>query len=107
MVSAGHEDPTRSAFTPAFTNGFLIRRTLFVVRETRLASKMSITLGVADSDGGESARGSRHTIATRLVTHVHNVLPRPVVTFFTYILFRQRTRYIHDHVIVLFDIKVE
>ena len=64
MVSARHEGPTPSAISPAFTNGFLIRGALLVVRETCLDPEMSITFGAGDSDGGECARGARHTIAT-------------------------------------------
>ena len=57
MVSACHDDPTRSATSSAFINGFLIRGMLFVVRETRLAPKMSIRFGSGNSDSGEDARG--------------------------------------------------
>jgi len=83
MVSARHEGPTRSAISPASINGILIRRTLFVVRETRLDPKISITFGAGNSDSGEGARGARHTIATRLVTHVRNVSPVPFLACFT------------------------
>ena len=44
MVSARHEGPTLSTISPTFTVGFLIRVTLFVVRETRVAPEMSVTL---------------------------------------------------------------
>ena len=43
MVSARHEDPTRSATSPALTNGFLIRGNKLIFRETRLAPKMFVT----------------------------------------------------------------
>ena len=52
MVSARHEGPTRSATSSAFTNGFLIQSTLFVVRETRLVPKMSVTFGGWNSESG-------------------------------------------------------
>jgi len=78
-----------------------------VVRETRLAPKMSITFGAENSDSEEGARGARHTIDTRLVTHVRNVSPSLFVTCFTYVLLRHGARYIHDHVIVSFDIVTE
>jgi len=68
---------------------------------------MTITFEAGNSDNVEGARGIRHTIATRLVTHVHNVSPTPFVTCFTYVLLRHRARYIHDHVIVLINIIVE
>jgi len=57
MDSARHEENTRSAISPAFTNGYVIRGALFVVRETRLVPEISITFGAGDSDGGEGARG--------------------------------------------------
>jgi len=107
MVSARHEGPTRSATLPAFTNGFLIRCALLVVRETRLAPKMSITFGAGDSDGGEDARGARHTIATRLVTHVRNFSRTFFVTCFTHVLLRHRFPYIHESVTVSIDIVLE
>ena len=44
MVFTRQDHPTRSAISPAFTNGFLIRGTLFMVRETRVAPEMSIKL---------------------------------------------------------------
>ena len=106
-VSARQEGPTRSATSPAFTNGFLIRGALLVIRETRLAPKMTITFGPGDSDGEEGARGTGHTIATRLVTHVCNVSSTPVVTCFTHVPSRHDTRQVYDHMIVSFDIIVE
>jgi len=44
IVSARHEGPTLSTIPPTFTDGFLILGSLFVVRETRVAPEMSITL---------------------------------------------------------------
>ena len=82
-------------------NRFPIRRTLFVVRETRLAPEMSITLGAGNSDGGESARGARHTIATCLLTAVCGLTRARLVTCITNRPLRYCARYIHDHVILL------
>ena len=107
MVSARHEGPTRIATLPAFTKGSLIRCALLVVSQTRLAPDLSITSRAGDFDGGEGKRGARHIIATRFVTHVCNVSPTPFVTCITYVLLHHRARYIHDHVIVSFDIIVE
>ena len=78
-----------------------------MVRETRLAPEMSITLGAANSDGGEGARKARHTIATYLLTAVGGITRARIVTRITCVLLRHSARYIHDHVIVLFDIIVE
>jgi len=66
----------------AFTNGFLLRSAAFVVRETRAASKMSVTVGAGDSEGGESSRRHSHTIATRLVAFVCDVLSHSNFTCF-------------------------
>jgi hypothetical protein len=107
MVSARHDVPTRSAKSPAFTNGFLIRGALLVVCETRLASEMSITFGAGDSAVGEGARGARHTIAIRLVTHVRNVSTTPFVTCFTHVPSSHGSLQFYDHMIVSFDIIVE
>ena len=79
----------------------------FVVRETRLAPKMSITLGAGNSYGGEGARGARLTVTKCLVTAMCGFIRARFVACITYILLRHRARYIHDHVIVLFDIIVE
>ena len=65
---------TGRATSLALTYGFLIRGVLLVVRETRLAPKMSIKLGAGDSDGGEGARRPSHTITTCLVTEMCGVL---------------------------------
>ena len=78
-----------------------------MVRETRLTNEMSITLGAGNSDGGESARGTRHTIATYLVAAMCGFTRARFVTCITHKPIRRRASYIHDHVIVLFDIVVE
>ena len=44
IVPARHEGPTLGTISPMFTDGCLIRGTPFVVRETRVAPEMSITL---------------------------------------------------------------
>ena len=54
----------------------------------------------------EKAHGVRHTIVKRLVTYVRNVSPTPFLTCFTYVHLRHRARYIHDHVILSFDIVI-
>ena len=46
-----------------------------VVRKTRLAPKIPITIGAGDSDGGEGERGPSHTITTFLVTAMYGVSP--------------------------------
>jgi hypothetical protein len=78
-----------------------------VVRETRLAPEMSITLCKGYSDGGENAGGARHAIATRLLTAVCGFTRASFFTRTTHKPLRHRARYIHDHVTVLFDIIVE
>jgi len=45
-----------------------------VVRETRLAPKMSVTFGPGDSDGREGAQKPSHTIATILVADVCGII---------------------------------
>jgi len=49
---ASRERSTGRATSLALTNEFIIRGVLLVFRETRLAPKMSITLGAGNSDGG-------------------------------------------------------
>jgi hypothetical protein len=98
---------TGRAASFALTNGFLIRCALFVVRETRLAPKMSIAFGAGDSDGGEGARRPSQTITAGLVTAVCGFTRARFVTLFTHKPLRHRARYIHDHVIVSFDIVIE
>ena len=78
-----------------------------MVRETLLAPEMSITLSAGNSDGGEGARGASHTIATFMFTAMCGITRTRLFTCITYILLRHRGRYIHDHVIVLFDIIVK
>jgi len=51
MLLASHEHSTSRAASQALKNGFLIRSALLVVRETRSATKISITFGAVDSDG--------------------------------------------------------
>ena len=51
--------------------------------------------------------GARNTIATCLLTAMCGFTREPFVTYITYVLLRHRARYIHDHVIVLFDIIVQ
>jgi hypothetical protein len=55
-VSARQEDLTLSTTSPAFTDGFLFRRALFVVRVIRLNPEMSIKPSARYSDVGENAR---------------------------------------------------
>ena len=43
MAPARHECPTLSTISPKFSDWFLIRGTLFLVRETRVAPEMFIT----------------------------------------------------------------
>jgi hypothetical protein len=80
---------------------------LLVVRETSLAPKISITFGAGLSDGGESARRRSHIIATRLVTDVCVISYALFVTHFTHKPLPHRARYIHDHMIVSFDVIIE
>jgi hypothetical protein len=51
ILVASLERSTGRAASLALTNGFLIRGTVLVVRETRLAAGMSVTFGAGDSDG--------------------------------------------------------
>jgi len=51
-----------------------------VVHETSLVPEISITFSAGDSNGGESARGARHTVATHWLTHACNVSPTHFVT---------------------------
>ena len=78
-----------------------------MVRKRGLAPEMSIKLCASYSDGSENTRRTRHAIATRLLTAVVGITRARNFTCITYILFRHRARYIHHHVIVLFDIIVE
>jgi len=107
MVSALHEGPTLSTTSPALTDSFLVRRAMFVVRETRVTTVMTITPCARNSEFGEIARVARHTIATCLVTAMCGITRARFVTCITIILNRHRVRYIHDHVIVLFDVIVQ
>ena len=107
MRYATHYSSTGPARSLALANIFLIRRDLFVVRETLLAPEMSITLGAGNSDIGEGARGAHYTIATYMVTAVGGLTRAQFVTCIKYVLLPHRARYIHDHVIVLFEIIVE
>ena len=67
---ARHDGPTCNTISPAFTNGFLIRGTLSVVRETRLAPEMHITLCTGYSHASVNTCEDCHAIATRLLTAV-------------------------------------
>jgi len=78
-----------------------------VVRETRLAPEMSITLCTRYSDRDVDAGRASHAIATRLLTAVGGITRARFLTCITYVLLRHRARYIHDHVIVLFDVVIE
>jgi len=78
-----------------------------VVRETRLAPEMPITLCAGYSDGCENKWGSRHAIATLILTAMCGFTRARLVTRVTHKPLRHRARYINDHVIVLFDIIVE
>ena len=81
MVSARHEGFTRSATSSAFTNGFLFRGTLWFAKNAWLLKcLLHSEQGILTA---EKARGARHTIAIRSVTHVRNVSPTPFVTCFT------------------------
>ena len=53
---AYHERSTSREASLALTHGFLIQGVFLVLRETRLAPKMSNTFGAGISDVGESAR---------------------------------------------------
>ena len=61
FVSARHDGPTRSATSPAFTNGFLIRGIELMFRETSFAHEMSITFSTRNSDSGEGAWWAHYT----------------------------------------------
>jgi len=87
MVSERHKGPTRSAISPTFTNRFLIRGTLFVVRETCVAPEMSITLCTVYSDSCENTWRAHHTIATRLITALGGITRARFFTCITYVLF--------------------
>jgi hypothetical protein len=78
-----------------------------VVRENCLSPTMSITHGACDSDSGDGARRPSHTITTCVVTAVCDFTRAPFLTSFKHKSLRHRARYIHDHVIVLFDIIIE
>ena len=78
-----------------------------MVRETRYSPEMPITLGAGNSDVGEFSRCARHTIATCLLAAVGGFTRARFVTCIKHKPLRHRARYIHDHVIVLFDIIVE
>jgi len=107
MLQVSRECSTGLATSLTLANRFLIRGTLFVVRKTRSAPVISITLCTGYSDSGENTPRACHTIATRLLTAVGGIIRARFVTCITYLLFRHRARYIHDHVIVLFNIIVE
>jgi hypothetical protein len=51
ILVASLERSTDRATSLALKNGFLIRGTVLVIRETHLAPKMSVTFGAGDSDG--------------------------------------------------------
>jgi hypothetical protein len=78
-----------------------------MIRETSVAPEMSITLCARYSETCVNTWRARHAIATRLLKAVGGITRARFFTCITYILFRHRARYIHDHVIVLFDIIVE
>ena len=78
-----------------------------MVRETRLAPEMSITLCTGHSDRVLDAGWDSNAIATPLLKAVGGKTRARIFTCITYIFFRHRARYIHDHVLVLFDIIVE
>ena len=75
-----------------------------MVRETRLAPKMSITFGAGYSDGGEGARRPSHTIATLLVEDVCGITYAHFVKRFTHKSLRHLARYCYDQVMVSLDI---
>jgi len=100
MVSARHEGPTRSAISPAFTNGFLVRRTLWFAKHVWPLKCLTLH-GILTS---VKTRRARHTIATRLVAAMCGFTRAQFVTCITHKPLRHRARYIPDHVIVLFDI---
>jgi hypothetical protein len=101
MRYATHYSSTGPARSHALANIFLIRRDLFVVRETLLAPEMSIKHGEGNSDIGEGARGAHHTFATCMVTAVGGLTRAQFVTCIKYVLLRHRASYIHDHVSVV------
>ena len=105
MVSARHDDPTSSTTMSPLTNGFLMIGSLWFAKQAFqlkyvLHSEQGILTAV-------KAHGVRHTIVKRLVTYVRNVSPTHFLTCFIYVLLRHHARYIHDHVIVSFDIVIE
>jgi len=73
VIHATQKRSTGVATSLALANRFLIRGTLFMVRKTRLAPEMSITLSARYSDGSENTRRARHAIATRLLTAVGGI----------------------------------
>jgi len=77
-----------------------------MVRETRLAPEMSIN----SAQGILTAKKAHGGLAIQSV-HVWSQLcgvgSARFVTCFTHVRFRHGTRYIHDHVIVSFDIIVD
>ena len=86
---------------------YLIQGRLLYVRETHLAPKMSITFGSLDSDVGKGARRPSLTNTTFLVTAVWVFTCPGFIIRFTHKPLRHPARYIHDHVIVSFDIIIE
>jgi len=88
----------------SFTNGFFLYGSLLVFRVSRLVPKMSVTFGAGDSDVGERARTISPTVLTRLVANVCDITCTRFVTRFAHNLLRHSTRYIHDHMMVSFDI---
>ena len=78
-----------------------------MVRKTHLAPEMSITLCARYSDGSENTRRAGHAFATRMLTAMRGFTRARFVTCITHKPLRHRARYIHDHVVVLFDIILE
>ena len=78
-----------------------------MIRETRMAPEMSITLCTRYSHASVNFWGDRHAIATRQITAVGGSSRARILKCIIYEPLSHRARYIHDHAIVLFDIILE
>jgi len=107
VIAARHDPSARRATSLSFAHGKILLGALFVVSETRVASKMSVAFGTGDSNFGERARRAGHAIATSLVIGVRDVTCTRLSAPFTHVVSGHGTGKVSDHVIMSFNIIVK
>jgi len=107
VISALHEPSTRRATSFSFAHGTCLFSALFVVRETRVTSKVLVTFRTGDSIARECARGVDKAVARRLVAGVRDVTCTCLVAPFTHVLSSHGTSKLSDHVIMSLDIIIK